>query len=1126
MGRFALIVLILVSFFFLFVKPYLTLKRVQIHAEGLSIHEDRSGFDLKLAYVYLPIGKKLYFLGVENLKVYLSDRVTVGADEVILISVGEGKAERRRPPRFPIPSFLREWDVEFKNLFLTSVGRGFIWVYVWNFRLKQGDLKGDAIVRVGSRAAYVKVKEAKLLSKGVLIKSADIVSDTFSLSLRGFLSDRAKGRFRIEGHVGPVEGRNFLVNRVRISGEGDLRYGSLTAKVRAHTDLVRVKGRKDFENVRATALVRIRFGKDLVLSGRVWNRDLSGSYKLKIMPRRVLEVSVHRFVVDNEILRVRDPILSEVSGEVFLDMDRRRVLLSLVSDRVVYRDMTFREGSLHLDYSYDERTGTLDLSLRNPGDLALRGDVYGKTFSGDLILTDIPVVRGDISTHLSYRGSVTYKGGKLDLIGRGNFKDLRWRDAYLGDGEYRLVLIGDSLQVSFQGEGSEGYVKGSLRGDLFSEVTLRGFNLRYGDVRVEDLRGNLEASRTENRIAIGLKIRSGRLTREGLETDISGDLVLTVEGNSKRGSFSFDLTRVRYGDRSFGGGSVKGKVTGDTVTGTIEIENLARGDFKLNLKDKILSGGGSFGYGKLVGQFDLRVGVDRGRFSLRGFYSLGRRKVPLSVEGRYSGGKFSLEVKPVRYKVGVADLVFGGAGVEGDLERARLTFRGARLDLLGETLVVVRRSEGIASPKERRLDLHLPYSGGLEGDLRISLSGGRIRTSLAGRADLERISFLTATPTGSRATGDLLYSLAYEGGDLTVHVETEEGSKVYSKYLSIPMGLNFSLEARGRSMAAFLGLWHEGKGVSANLGTENLKDYYVYVLSKDLPLSYESRTLRTNLQVSGSGWVNVKDLREASLHMDLNLKGEVRVVKNSKRKTAKRNLPPVRLRVNFRSKEPLRIRLPEGYVYAQVRGKVRGTLAEPVYSIDVTLISGELRYFGKTFYVRSGKVSLVRTGEGEKRTIDVDLVNPGDEMNIHLSLRGDPSDPDVVVWSEPPRSVGEIVTQLIAGGSEEGAIPVSQAIMRRVGYRSIGGDLISALGIDINIITKTGSQGEIGVNLNIRKRISRFLSVEYQQSTLKDPRETFYGGGIRLPGKVSFFGRVFSDDTSEVKLRFIRKFDF
>jgi len=237
--------------------------------------------------------------------------------------------------------------------------------------------------------------------------------------------------------------------------------------------------------------------------------------------------------------------------------------------------------------------------------------------------------------------------------------------------------------------------------------------------------------------------------------------------------------------------------------------------------------------------------------------------------------------------------------------------------------------------------------------------------------------------------------------------------------------------------------------------------------------------------------------------------------------------PEVDLDIRFATDRPLRIALPEGYIFTKVKGWVGGKLADPDYTVVVEFVSGELKYFGRKFYVRGGSFSMFREQGVEEKTVNLLIANTSEDLTIFLNLKGDLSDPSLFVWSEPPMSTREILSRLIIGSSAEGFFPVAEGLLKAFG--SIGelrSGLSESLGVDITFSTQSGSSGDLGFNVNIKKKLGRVLSIEYQQSTLRDPRSTYFGGSVRIPGGFQIYGRSFSDDTSEVKLKIQRKFDF
>jgi len=449
------------------------------------------------------------------------------------------------------------------------------------------------------------------------------------------------------------------------------------------------------------------------------------------------------------------------------------------------------------------------------------------------------------------------------------------------------------------------------------------------------------------------------------------------------------------------------------------------------------------------------------------------------------------------------------------------------VSILGEPVLTLLSHKGTLSLRRKRFYLKGVLKGGMRGSFYVLYGDEGLKLESSGDLDLDRLSFFTATPLGGRSKGTLSYLIDFDKNGLRVELKNDGRVILYSRYFSVPMNLWIELRALGSSLSAFLTAWRNSSGLSANVGSNDLKNYYVYLVSRDLPVSYRGSGVLSSLKITSEGWIKVKDLKELSISLNALLSGDIEIERIKREKREGKRGPPVTLDVRFESSDPIRITMPEGYVYANVKGWVSGRVDSPEYVIRIEFLSGELKYFGREFFVRGGTLNLIKEKEREEKVIDLSLVNPSEEMNIFINLRGNLEDPSIVVWSEPPRSTQEIMTKLIIGGTAEGIIPVAKALFKQLGYiGEVRSGLSSLFGVDITFSTQTGSQGEIGFAVNVRKKIARAFTVEYQQSTLKDPRQTYYGGSVHLPANLSFYGRMFSDKTSEIKLRFIRKFDF
>ena len=245
-----------------------------------------------------------------------------------------------------------------------------------------------------------------------------------------------------------------------------------------------------------------------------------------------------------------------------------------------------------------------------------------------------------------------------------------------------------------------------------------------------------------------------------------------------------------------------------------------------------------------------------------------------------------------------------------------------------------------------------------------------------------------------------------------------------------------------------------------------------------------------------------------------------------KEKQAKREETPITLDLKVSSYEPLRVYLPEGYIYSSLEGYAKGKLDDLEYKFRFSLSGGELKYFNKKFYVKSGFFEL----DKKSKNIDLTIASSSPDYVILINLKGDPEYPKVLLSSEPPKETRKIITDLVLGGGEaQGIISPGDILASQI--PQIGGltkGLEKTLGTELNISVspQLSSSGEVGVSTKVSKDITDRFSLEYQQSTLKDPKESYVGGSARITGGISVGGRINSDKSKEVRLRVRGKFNF
>ncbi len=1126
----ALILLVLLSIYFLLFKPYTLKKGITYRVEGFSLQLFPLKFHIDKFLVSLPYGRNHYFLHLQDLSFILRETPKLHLKEGILAIRVVERAKRKKSrelPEFIIPEIIKVSEIRIGRFAFIYESKRIMSVLLEGLSLKNRRIRVKAYIHLNGRDIEADLRKAYLGRSRVNVEDLEIRSDMFNLTFKGFLEERERmGIFRIEGRYFGLHTPYVRIAPIKLRGRGRLSYEKLNAELDAYTEEVEIKGKKTFKNLTSHLKLDFGFKNGLRVEGDLRNEDIYGTYRLELGLKRFLSVRIERFPVDSELLSISPLMIAWVRGDFSYNFIDRNLELNLSTDGLILENLSFGRAYLRLAYSLKRSEGDVELLVSNPGTISLHGKVEGKKFLSKLRVEDLFLIRDRVSLFLSYNGELAYDE-KLSLRGKGRFRDLFYSDFFVGDGIYSVKLFGNDIDLRYSGTGFRGFLRGDIKEGFVSLNDLRNFTRVVGDTEIRVEEGDVQLSVDKGRFALAVSVKRGGVKKGNLKIDLRGDLNLKKrEGLS--GEVKLIGDRILIGRKSFKGAYLEGKIKGWSVDGSYRVADILKGTFSFEIEERRLL---TKGFARL-NPFEVVYGFsgtpERGKLKGKARIKVGGKEIVITARAGYKGKKLWAEVDPFKYEYGTVLLEFGGVNLKGNTLEADLETRPLKVSILGKPVVTII-PVGKLSVEKRNASIVGNFQGAIRGNLEILYSqeqGFSVKSS--GDIKLEELSFFTATPLGGRALGDLNYRFSLDERKLKLELRNSDKVVLYSKYLSLPMNLWVELKAIERQLSAFITVWKDSSGMSVNVGSLNLKDYYVYLLSRDLPVLYRGEGILAMLRVSSEGWIDVKSAKEVNLRLDALLSGEVEIKKVEKRREKERKRKvPLKLDVRFESGKPVKVRLPEGFVYVNVMGWVGGEAQDPQYSLRVEFLSGELTYFGRTFFIKKGSLRVIREKEIEERIIDISLVNPSEDGYIFINLRGYLENPDLIVWSEPPRSTQEILTKLIIGSTAEGIIPVAQTLFRQFGYiGEVRKGLASLLGVEINFSTQIGAQGEIGLNVNVKKKIARALSVEYQQSTLRDPRATYYGGSVLLPGGLSFYGRVFSNRTSELKLRFIRKFDF
>ncbi|MFN3599186.1 MAG: translocation/assembly module TamB domain-containing protein, partial [Aquificaceae bacterium] len=464
----------------------------------------------------------------------------------------------------------------------------------------------------------------------------------------------------------------------------------------------------------------------------------------------------------------------------------------------------------------------------------------------------------------------------------------------------------------------------------------------------------------------------------------------------------------------------------------------------------------------------------------------------------------------------------GSIKVYGDLKEGFIKVQPATLWLGREVLSRVEFKRG--SYKNKGFQLDGKVLGVLEGSLKVVYDQG-FQAYSEGFLDLGRLFSLIRSRAFGDGEGKVLYRFSYEGDGINLKAKGEK-LVLRSRYLALPLEGSIELSMKENKLKGGVKFYGNQRASIVGSLEGDSKGAKVNFEVSQLPVLLREENLRASLAFSGKGYIQ-SHYKNLSIGGDFYTSGLINLQKLTTKKAApSEDYKRVSLDLKITSSDPLRINLPEGYIYTDLLVNVKGSLYEPEYKINAYLKGGNLNYFGKNFYVRRGEVFFTK----KEQNLDLTLITPTPDYSIIIDIKGNPQYPKAVVRSEPPRDTREVLTTFVLGGKEtEGLIPVASAIVSQVPQLTDffkGANQLTGLDVKIQASPTLSPTGEVGINTTISKEITERIHLEHRQSTLKNPKETYTSGEVKLTPNTSIGGRLYSDKSQEYKVRLRKKFNF
>ena len=1140
--RYIALILILLAFvFFVFVKPKLRFYSVDIKPGDIEL--SANSVSARGLTLYVFAGKnRAWFLYIGNLSLNLGGKKSfLEIKNSSFIAVNLKKAVRRREPiKLRSFSFIKAFNLKFENLYISILGyRSSLTTFLDSLSLKDEKIIGKADFYYLSRRTRnrfsIDLKRATVRDEGVFIESVLVESPLYSFNGKGVWR-WGEGNFSSKGFIKTIDTQNVHIPRIDIQGEGKINLTGIKIKAVATAPLVRVKGRKDFTDVRANGKIKIVFGVKNYLEGSLWNRDIEADYLYKIFPDRELLVHINSGSVDGKLIGIDKELRAEVKGTVKLLFGKEKLSLSLTGSDISFEENFFRHGNLELDVNLKGiPQGNFSLELSDTGYFVTQGEFRGSYVKGSYQLRKLPLFLEELRGVLTLSGRFE-KDEQRNILssGSGLVESLQVRGISLGSARINYSLAGDELKLRVSSPSYRGFVHRGKE-SVKAKFRLNNFESSYEGVYVSVSKGRIEFLSDKENTHISLFMDDGLLSYG--EVKLKGvQGVAYVNPKKEEGFLGVHIKELRLRNFVREKGYLFGKYNKGFLEGLYSVKGLINGSYRFSPSESAFRTQGEVKLEeegvKLSAIYVSRLERDTLTGNMTGDISFGNRSLPVKLRFKAEENILSMNLEPTSYQDNHLSVELGGVELKGSWQRLDLKVGTSSVKVLGKKVFSLSGSEGYILPPKRELHLdEIKLKGVLDGKLSVHFINRNLELSSKGKINLSTLSLVFGSLMKSNLEGYINYSAGYTEGEPYLEMFSDNYFTVRSSYLALPMSGSVNLSLKGNKLNGYLLLFNPISKLLVGFEPKEKGGVQVKLNGDNLPLRYISEGIRAVIYADGKGKVDINSLEDVNAALEAKLSGNVKVTRSdfAQAGDGDKGLPnlPFKFLLSITPSSPIRVVLPEGYVNLKPGGVVTNSSGELMYAISLNLISGEANYFGRDFFIKRGWILLEKKTK-ERKYINLSITNVEDGVFIYVDLIGELPLPKIYLRSDPPMDRREILTRLVLGGITEGVIPVVSSLITEFTYfTELRRNVSGLLGLDIRFLTHTDSQGDIGLNVLVSKKLSNILRLEYQQSTLKNPWATFYGASILLePLGISVGTRVYSDNTKGVRFRIRRKFDF
>ncbi len=1134
-----------------FIKPFLEKQGFIFDFSDVSMEEDY--IHIKDSTVYLPKILNGIHIQIDNVYVGFKERINIKGESIkVTINIGKVKREKEKKETktaekkqkgfdaTPLVKLASLIDINLKDVYV-SVNMGDVSNTLWirDIHLREGKIWTDNFAWFVYRYKdyvhdlYVQVLSAEIDYPGVNIHEALVVSNMYRFKGEGRWEGYS-GNFSAKGYISSINNDYVYIPDIEVIGHGFINFSDIHLEAESFAEYVHVKKRRFYENVKAYGHIHVKFGEYTKIEARLDTEGVKAEAVYTMTKEEnILELNAEDIYIDNKIVGINHIFSTRGKLNMILYEKSKRLELQYRAKGVRFMKRIFTKGilDLKLDYKKDIK-GMLYVNLGEITNIHFNGNFIGKTIEGYFHVKNFFLNTKHLKAVIDIKGRAGAGEGKYFVKANGHLNNIHIHNLETENIPFNINIVNENIEITIKDKSVEGFI--SIKNKkLRLNIDIKNKKIRFTNFELNPEYVNIKLEQNIKGYALFIKGKKINIFGNdfNINTDIDSSFTIneTIFGNIKANIESLKIRNVDTG-RWLLKGIVKREIVEISFSG-----GMGRGNVFYNMDTERFFANANLNYvfKDLITSIGVKAEGNRNNFSLNidGYTRFKDIKLPLKGHLRYSKGVIKGNIESSKYEGKYLSIFFGGININGNSNQIIIKNGGASFKLFGENIASIESGKIYINPKKGTMHAkRTSISGIINGFIEVKIQKDFLIKS-EGWINLDAISENLTSISMTRLSGKLNYSIYRKNENINVIVKNKQPIVVLSKFVAVPLNSFVDIKYQNNEINGYVSFSEET--TNTLIGIKGSKDHIsISADIRNLPIRYISENIEYFGILDGKGTTKY-NYENVNIVFDGFVSGIARLrefdEKERKEKEKPKWLKKINVDIYVKTKDTLRVQLPEGYVYTDVGTLITNNLYDPYYFVNINLTSGELRYFGRKFLINKGYINVEKERAKDDIYIDISIFNPNPDYNIIIDMKGNIESPNIIVRSEPPRDEKEILSRLILGGEVEGVLPAASTLISRFPQlTTILSNTAGVIGTDINIEVRpqTSVAGNIGLGIRISKEFSKRIYIEYQSSNVQDPRATYFGGEIRILPSTSLGGKTYSDRTREFNIRLRKKFDF